>query len=728
MDDANKNVHMLAKLLGPIKAKRGITTVLIRKAVVESIRGLAEVLGVEYVKMAECLADLNAMSDKRVEEYDFNRLLPALNVLGGKEGWEAFGGEGKVILPLSFTLLHFLYDLDGVLSRGAFKGLKALTDYLSASPELVRVLETSVMPSVKFGLTCHTDAPRKLFIQLVRHCAITFGSGGSSPNDSPHVFGDLASLANDDEEVDFFRNVTHVQQHRRVRGFAKLRKLLDAGETQFCQQSLTGFLLPLSNHPIFEASKNTDEAFALEGVAMVGSIAGHLRYGAWISLVNLYLVQIPKHPENERYLIAALCSILGAFHEDLEGEGKNVEGVKRGLEKLMPKVEKLLMKETTKSGSKVKTLRASVVLALLALFQKASLMETKFSGLVLTVCQSLRAKESDSRDVARSVLAKIVLAVGVRIGLGEVVHQLAVSLGEGYQLHIRAAALHTILLAVSKDESIVSSIHDDGDFDECVPAIMDLIQEDVFGVAAEMKEVKDAEKRVIKEAVGVKSYDTLEILSSMIRFRPSDTTVETLAAVHAIVTPFVERLKSEEDASKLGVTIKKCRACLDRVVIGLSKNVDANGEEVLKFVWATIAVFLGGGAAKRKREEVEDEDEDLESSDEEDDGEREGIKITSKGGKMKAARKEKKGEGKKQAVTTWQPSLQEVHNSKSAREMMVRSNERSEANSQVNYSHTPHLPCPPFPLSPFPPFPPSPQSFWSRRRSIRSGTVSTRRG
>ena len=402
---------------------------------------------------------------------------------------------------------------------------------------------------------------------------------------------------------------------------------------------------------------------------MVGAVARLLRYGAWIGLVNLYLVQIPKHPENERYLISALCSILGAFHEDLTGEGSSVEGVKRGLEKLIPKVERLLHKETTKAGSKVKTLRSSVVLALLTLFQKASLMEAKFSGLVLVVCKSLRSKESDSRDVARSVLAKIVLAVGVGVGLGEVVHQLAVSLGEGYQLHIRAAALHSILLALSKHSEVVARIHDNGDLDECVPAIMDLVQQDVFGLAAEMKEVKDAEKRVIKEAIGVKSYDTLEILASMIRFRPSETTSETtLSAVHAVVTPFVERLKSEGDASKLGMTIKKCRACLDRVVIGFGKNTDASGPEVLKFVWATIAVFLGGGG-KRKREDVEDEDEDgdLESSDEEDEeGEKEGIKITSKSGKMKAARKEKKGEGKKSGVQTWQPSLQEVHNSKSA--------------------------------------------------------------
>eukprot|EP00957_Ditylum_brightwellii_P154191 11733675-Ditylum_brightwellii.AAC.1 len=42
-------------------------------------------------------------------------------------------------------------------------------------------------------------------------------------------------------------------------------------------------------------------------------------------------------------------------------------------------------------------------------------------------------------------------------------------------------------------------------FDECVPAMMNLIQQDLFGVASEMKEMQDIQRRVTKEAVGVKS-------------------------------------------------------------------------------------------------------------------------------------------------------------------------------------------------------------------------------
>ena len=662
-DDANKNVYMLAKLLGPIKNKKGITSIPIRKAVVESIEATGTVLNDDddFAKIASRLADLNATSDKHVEDYDFGKLLPALNGLGKKEGWERCvgkGGDFKILLPLSFTLLHFLYDIDGVLNRGALKAMKALVDFLSEND--ARLLETSVIPSIKFGVTCQADAPRKLFIQIIRHCAVTFGPSSPTANASPHLFGDLASLATDDEEVDFFRNIVHVQQHRRTRGFGRLRKLLESATTApFSPVTFQAFLVPLANHPIFEAKTNKDEAFALEGVASLGAISRHLEWGQWVKLVNLYLVQIPKKPENERFMISALCAILDGFTEDIAGNG----GVVKGVGKVITKAEGLLNKETKdKGGSRVLTLRSPVVLALLTLFQKLPDFNAKFSGLVLTVCKALRGKESDGRDIARNTLAKMALAVGIE-GLGEIVHQLSITLGEGYQLHVRAATIHTILLEISKHEGIVAEVHDNGAFDECVPAIMDLIQQDVFGIAAEMKETKDVAKRVIKEAMGVKSFDTLEILSTLIRFRPSDTTPDNLSAVHAVVTPFVEMLQCDNVANS--AVIRKVRACLERIVIGLSKNSDSRGEEVLKFVWATVSSFIGGNG-KRKRE---DNDDDLEESDDENDEEKEAIKITSKKGKMKSSSKVKKGGEIKMKVQVWQPSLREVHNKKSALEM-----------------------------------------------------------
>ena len=50
---------------------------------------------------------------------------------------------------------------------------------------------------------------------------------------------------------------------------------------------------------------------------------------------------------------------------------------------------------------------------------------------------------------------------------------------------------------------------------------MDLTQQDIFGSASDIKEAEGAKKRLIKEASGGKSFNTLEIVGRMILFKPS---------------------------------------------------------------------------------------------------------------------------------------------------------------------------------------------------------------
>ena len=688
--DAEKNVNSLSKLLGPVKGRAGINVVGVRSAIVDAVVSTGAVLGGKFEKASRAARDLNAMSSGHVEQYDFGKLLPVLNALGSEDCWkQLMSGESSpnAVLPIVYTCQHFVYDTDGVLSRGSLKALKALISFCSKNRRFIRFIETSVMPVIKNGVCSNLDSPRKIFVMLVRHCAIIFG-GESSPqkNDSPLLFGDLAVLANEkEEEVDFFRNINHVQQHRRVRAFARLRGLLERQDSKavFCQQSLTNFLLPMANHPIFEAKKNSDEAFALEGIATLGAISSCLKWGHWLSVANLFIVQIPKNTDNERYLVSALCKVIDGFHEnvrkDLSGDDDpEVQGIKKGLEKLIPRIKVFLNKETKdKGGSKVVTLRSSVVLALLKLFQKLPDFDLKFSGLLMTVCRALKGKESDGRDIARSTLAKMSIAVGTTY-FPEIVQQLANTLTDGYQLHVRSTTLHTMLLAVTRNDEILAKIHENSVFEECVPDMIDLIVQDIFGVAAEMKETVDVEKRVIKEAMGMKSYDSLEMLSTLIRFRPSDAT----PAVDTIVDPFINMLKLDENHANSAV-IKKCRACLDKVVIGLSKNCDIKGEEVLKYVWNVISSILGGNKKRRREEEDEDNDDDIADSDSDSASERPAIEVTGKKKKKKKknnnkndtkdaedkdVKAKKKSHGAR-AVESWTPSLQEVHNKKSALSM-----------------------------------------------------------
>ena len=127
----------------------------------------------------------------------------------------------------------------------------------------------------------------------------------------------------------------------------------------------------------------------------------------------------------------------------------------------------------------------------------------KLPRLVLEVCTALRSKDSDCREIARETLAKMAASLGEN-HLALILKHLATILTEGYQLHVRSATLHSVLLSLSKvyNVTVTSEVSNTNSlpFDQCIPAIMDLIMQDLFGTASEMKEVEYVEKRLVKEA------------------------------------------------------------------------------------------------------------------------------------------------------------------------------------------------------------------------------------
>jgi hypothetical protein len=141
---------------------------------------------------------------------------------------------------------------------------------------------------------------------------------------------------------------------------------------------------------------------------------------------------------------------------------------------------------------------------------------------------------------------------------------------------------------------------------------------DIFGKASEIKDQAGHERRLIKEAMGSKSQDSLEIISRMVCFKPSLATsilkesipgLTHASVVHAIVTPFLDRLRDPDAPSS---TIRKVKECLNRIAFGFSNNSTAKYDEILPFVFATVAPFVYGRTKLRS-----EEDADLENSDDE---------------------------------------------------------------------------------------------------------------
>ncbi len=621
----------LSRLFGPFKSHRGITSLAVRKSLASVIETIAKAGPEDSLSnVAGSCVRLCAIHYKRVDEIDYDEVLGVLNELGSdasSEGWLGLcrtqDVDPTVLSPLIGLCFHFLYDEDGVVSRAAFKALNTLISCTArqvhsenstskSNEEWIKLAETAIVPVCRNGLASKNKSVRRLFVLLFSELARSF-----KECKSPNLYGDLNSLVRDDDpDLDFFLNVTHVQIHRRSRSFQRLRKMLLSPEVAcpFSMHSLSNFLLPLAMHPIFESETRADEPLALEAVETIGAIAAHLSWSKYHSTLWTMLNQFERNPEQERYLVGAICSVLDAFHFKLVDDARTgFEGttddtlqsssntaVCRALEKrIIPKTESLLIKEKVdRTGTKVKNLRPAVVLALSKLFRKfpESFFEPKLARLLVVICGALKSRDSDAREIARKTLAKMTIEMGVAY-LSDIVRQLALSLTEGYQLHVRMATLHTILHTLEKEyQPQLVSTNDTAllPFDSCIPGMMDLIQQDLFGTALERKEAEGAMKRLVKEASGSKSLDAVELICRMMTFVPSSARHSNssgilASSIHTVVTPFLERLRTNDITA--GV-VGRIGECLTRVVVGVSHNQTATSEEVLPFVFASVAPFV----------------------------------------------------------------------------------------------------------------------------------------
>ena len=85
--------------------------------------------------------------------------------------------------------------------------------------------------------------------------------------------------------------------------------------------------------------------------------------------------------------------------------------------RLLGSLRTLLVKEVrghSSSGGKEKVLRAPVALGMLNLIRRlpAAAFELQLQPLLMTVCQSLKSRDSNARDTARDTLAKMARDLG----------------------------------------------------------------------------------------------------------------------------------------------------------------------------------------------------------------------------------------------------------------------------------------------------------------------------
>ena len=84
-------------------------------------------------------------------------------------------------------------------------------------------------------------------------------------------FSDMIILTNTNPEIDFFKNIRHLQLHRRTKALRMLSIVWAKGDLS--QYSMMSFLLPLTSHVVFSVPGEREHNLLLEAVNVIGGAA-----------------------------------------------------------------------------------------------------------------------------------------------------------------------------------------------------------------------------------------------------------------------------------------------------------------------------------------------------------------------------------------------------------------------------------------------------------------------
>ncbi|CRK18724.1 hypothetical protein BN1708_017695, partial [Verticillium longisporum] len=109
-------------------------------------------------------------------------------------------------------------------------------------------------------------------------------------------------------------------------------------------------------------------------------------------------------------------------------------------------------------------------------------MSQRLAGVLTDICHILRSKNWESRDLARDTLVEIASILGAPY-FGFILKELRGALKRGYQLHVLSYTMHSMLLKVIPE-------FEQGDIDYCLPSIVTVIIDDIFGVTGQEKDAE----------------------------------------------------------------------------------------------------------------------------------------------------------------------------------------------------------------------------------------------
>lgn len=530
--------------------------------------------------VAEICIDLNSFVDGRLDEPDYTRRLKAYNVVNTAQRTGLF--NARQWTPLLYNMLYYIRNDEeyAVLALNSADGIcQFITTAAKADDETEKVafkmmLSDVLIPALFSGAREPSEVIRQQYLKVMGHLIKSFP-------DWPEVGSMQGLLAGEDEvELSFFNNIVTLGKGKQ---FAALKQISDAAENgELSGKMVSHFFIPLIEHFIFDRAEGSDaHNLAAEATTAVGILAGSLEWPQYRAMLRRFIGYVDAKPELEKQIIRLLGKVIDALALAAAESFNSNEGLRTTLAATMPKKSKLAddltsnilpllttyLHDKDESTVSLRVPVAVIIVRLLKLLPPEQLNE-RLPAVLTDVCHILRSKAQESRDMTRDTLVKICVLLGPSC-FGFVLKELRGALAKGSQLHVLSYTMHSILVATIPE-------YTPGDLDYCLPSIVAIIMDDIFGQTGQEKDAKAAGEYTtkMKEVKNSKSHDSMQLIAQ----------TATLNRLTDLIKPIQALLKEKLNSSMVG----KIDQLLDRVSKGLLLNSAASKRDSLVFCYEVI--------------------------------------------------------------------------------------------------------------------------------------------
>jgi U3 small nucleolar RNA-associated protein 20 len=553
-------------------------------------------------EIADICSDLNSYLEDRLDEPDYNRRLAAFNVVS-KDGESRFSIDQWI--PLLHNMVYFICQEEefGILATNSADGLTKFIEVAESGwdgPEhdrYVDLLSNVILPAIYSGAREQSETVRREHLRLFSSLITRLGDKWAPISDLTV----LVSKSEEDAEQAFFFHILSPAVSRQLQAIHLLQQANEASELQ--SKNVSQFFIPLLEHFIIDRPEGDDQGLAAQASTALASLAISLEWQQCRAILRRYISFIESKPENRKQIIRLLEKLVDTLTKAINQKAVDPMDVDqaevvapklRRLAVTVPSQEKLsdeivngglppLMKHIHEKEESTVSARVPVAIIIVKLLKllPTEVLDAKLPSVLTDISHILRSKAWDSREMARDTLAKIARILGPE-RFGFVIKELRGALPRGYQLHVLSYTIHSLLVTVIPE-------FEQGDLDYCIPDLVGVIMDDIFGVTGQEKDSEDYSSEV-KEVKSSKSQDSMELIAR-------NASIVHLAS---LIQPLQAMLLEKLDLRM----VRKIDDLLSRITAGLLQNPAAESRDTLVFAYEVIQDVYKKSQAQNANVEV----------------------------------------------------------------------------------------------------------------------------